>query len=259
MAASKSADDNPGSSKAVAAARTPKYRRVLLKISGEVLMGPGEFGLDSDTVARIASDVKAGVDLGVEVCLVIGGGNIFRGLSGAAAGIERASADYMGMLATVINALALQNALERAGVHTRVLSAIPMSTICEPYIRRRAIRHMEKGRVVIFAAGTGNPFFTTDTAAALRASEMGCHALLKGTKVDGVYSADPTRDKTAQRYEQLDYLEVLSRDLKVMDASAISLARENRIPILVFSIQEAGNFAKVLAGKGRATIITEKG
>jgi uridylate kinase len=205
--------------------------------------------------------VKAGVDLGVEVCLVIGGGNIFRGLSGAAAGIERASADYMGMLATVINALALQNALERAGVHTRVLSAIPMSTICEPYIRRRAIRHMEKGRVVIFAAGTGNPFFTTDTAAALRASEMGCHALLKGTKVDGVYSADadPTRDKSAQRYEQLNYLEVLSRDLKVMDASAISLARENRIPILVFSIQEAGNFARVLAGKGRATIITEKG
>jgi uridylate kinase len=260
MAASKGADDNPGSSKAVAAGQAaPKYRRVLLKISGEVLMGPGEFGLDSDTVARIASDVRAGVDLGVEVCLVIGGGNIFRGLSGAAAGIERASADYMGMLATVINALALQNALERAGVHTRVLSAIPMSTICEPYIRRRAIRHMEKGRVVIFAAGTGNPFFTTDTAAALRASEMGCHALLKGTKVDGVYSADPTRDKTAQRYEQLTYLEVLSRDLKVMDASAISLARENRIPILVFSIQETGNFAKVLAGKGRSTIITEKG
>ncbi len=260
MAASKNADDTPGSSKAVSAGRVaPRYRRVLLKISGEVLMGPGEFGLDSGTVARIASDVKAGVDLGVEVCLVIGGGNIFRGLSGAAAGIERASADYMGMLATVINALALQNALERAGVHTRVLSAIPMSTICEPYIRRRAIRHMEKGRVVIFAAGTGNPFFTTDTAAALRASEMGCHALLKGTKVDGVYSADPTRDKSAQRYEQLTYLEVLSRDLKVMDASAISLARENRIPILVFSIQEAGNFAKVLGGKGRSTIITEKG
>jgi len=259
---SKTTDENPSSSKSGAAGRPSpglKYRRVLLKISGEVLMGPGEFGLDPDTLVRIASDVKAGCDLGVQVSLVIGGGNIFRGLSGAAAGIERASADYMGMLATVMNALALQNALEQVGVHTRVLSAIPMASICEPYIRRRAIRHMEKGRVVIFAAGTGNPFFTTDTAAALRASEMGCNALLKGTKVDGVYSADPTRDKSAQRYERLDYLEVLSRDLKVMDASAISLARENRIPILVFSIQEAGGFAKVLAGKGRSTIITEKG
>jgi uridylate kinase len=254
--ASKNTDDKTGASKPGAGL---KYRRVLLKISGEVLMGPQEFGLDPGTVARIAADVKAGCDLGAQVCLVIGGGNIFRGLSGAAAGIERASADYMGMLATVINALALQNALEQAGVHTRVLSAIPMASICEPYIRRRAIRHMEKGRVVIFAAGTGNPFFTTDTAAALRASEMGCHALLKGTKVDGVYSADPRRDKAAQRYERLDYLEVLSRDLKVMDASAISLARENRIPILVFSIQEAGGFAKVLAGKGCATIISEKG
>ena len=260
MAASKSADDQPGSSKAVAGGQTtpPKYGRVLLKISGEVLMGPREFGLDSDTVSRIAADVKAGCDLGVQVCLVIGGGNIFRGLSGAAAGIERASADYMGMLATVINALALQNALERVGIHTRVLSAIPMSTVCEPYIRRRAIRHMEKGRVVIFAAGTGNPFFTTDTAAALRASEMGCKALLKGTKVDGVYSADPTSDKSAERYDRLTYLDVLSRDLRVMDASAISLARENRIPILVFSIQEAGGFAKVLGGHGRATIITDK-
>lgn len=258
MAASKSADDIPGSSKAISGQSALKYKRVLLKISGEVLMGPREFGLDSDTVSRIAGDVKAGCDLGVQVCLVIGGGNIFRGLSGAAAGIERASADYMGMLATVINALALQNALERVGIHTRVLSAIPMSTVCEPYIRRRAIRHMEKGRVVIFAAGTGNPFFTTDTAAALRASEMGCNALLKGTKVDGVYSADPARDKTAQRYDTLSYLDVLARDLKVMDASAISLARENRIPILVFSIQEAGGFAKVLAGNGRATTITDK-
>ena len=236
-----------------------RYRRVLLKISGEVLMGSQEFGLDSDTVSRIAEDVKAGRSLGVQVCLVIGGGNIFRGLSGAAAGIERASADYMGMLATVINALALQNALERAGVHTRVLSAIPMAAVCESYIRRRAIRHMEKGRVVIFAAGTGNPFFTTDTAAALRASEMGCDAILKGTKVDGVYSADPKRDKSATRYERLTYLDVLARDLKVMDASAISLARENRIPILVFSIEEAGGFAQVLSGRGRSTIITEKG
>ncbi len=255
MAAPKNTEGGAVASRADA----PTYRRVLLKISGEVLMGSKEFGLDSDTVSRIANDVKAGRDLGVEVCLVIGGGNIFRGLSGAAAGLERASADYMGMLATVINALALQNALEQIGVHTRVLSAIPMSSVCEPYIRRRAIRHMEKGRVVIFAAGTGNPFFTTDTAAALRASEMGCDALLKGTKVDGVYSADPTRDKTATRYERLDYLEVLSRDLKVMDASAISLARENRIPILVFSIHEAGGFARVLSGKGRSTIITGKG
>jgi uridylate kinase len=253
--ASSPGDDSPSAARAGAS----KYRRVLLKISGEVLMGSKEFGLDSDTVVRIADDVKAGRALGIQVCLVIGGGNIFRGLSGAAAGIERASGDYMGMLATVINALALQNALERVGVHTRVLSAIPMAAVCEPYIRRRAIRHMEKGRVVIFAAGTGNPFFTTDTAAALRASEMGCDALLKGTKVDGVYSADPRRDKSATRYERLTYLDVLSRDLKVMDASAISLARENRIPILVFSIQEAGGFARVLSGQGRSTIITEKG
>jgi len=235
----------------------PAYRRVLLKISGEVLMGAGQFGLDAETVDRIAGDVRSVHAMGVQVGLVIGGGNIFRGLSGAAAGIERASADYMGMLATVINALALQNALERIGIATRVLSAIPMSTVCEPYIRRRAIRHMEKGRVVIFAAGTGNPFFTTDTAAALRASEMGCDALLKGTKVDGVYSADPKKDKRAKRFATLSYLDVLSRDLKVMDASAISLARENRIPILVFSIEDRGGFADVVSGRGRFTVITE--
>ena len=186
------------------------------------------------------------------------GGNIFRGISGASVGMERASADYMGMLATVINALAMQNALESVGVHTRVQSAIPMSTVCEPYIRRRAIRHMEKGRVVIFGAGTGNPFFTTDTAAALRASEMGCDALLKGTKVDGVYSSDPVKNPKAKRYERLTYLDVLSRDLQVMDASAISLARENRIPILVFSIQNSGGFAQVIQGTGRCTIITDK-
>jgi uridylate kinase len=203
--------------------------------------------------------VKAVQQAGVQVALVIGGGNIFRGISGAAKGIERASADYMGMLATVINALALQSALEGIGVTTRVLSAIPMSAVCEPYIRRRALRHLEKGRVVIFAAGTGNPFFTTDTAAALRASEMGCDALLKGTKVDGVYSADPKKDKTAKRYEKLDYMTVLSSDLKVMDASAISLARENNIPILVFSIETPGGFAAVLAGTGKSTIITDKG
>jgi uridylate kinase len=239
-------------------AARPRYKRVLLKLSGEALMGGGEYGLDEATVSRIAEEVKAVRGLGVEVAVVIGGGNIFRGVSGAAKGIERASADYMGMLATVINALAMQNALERVGVHTRVLSAIPMSTVCEPYIRRRAIRHLEKGRVVIFAAGTGNPFFTTDTAAALRASEMGCDALLKGTKVDGVYSADPKKDRKATRYERLDYMEVLARDLQVMDASAISLARENRIPILVFSIQEPGGFAEVVVGRGRYTLVADR-
>ena len=232
------------------------YKRVLLKISGEALMGPREFGLDSGTVERVAREVQAVHELGVEICLVIGGGNIFRGIAGAAQGMQRASADYMGMLATVINALAMQNALEQLGVHTRVQSAIPMATVCEPYIRRRAQRHMEKGRVVIFAAGTGNPFFTTDTAAALRASEMGCEALLKGTKVDGVYSADPKTTPGAVRYDQLTYLDVLSQDLKVMDASAISLARENRIPILVFSIEKDGAFAEVMSGKGKYTIIS---
>ena len=235
------------------------YRRVLLKISGEALMGPQEFGLDQETVKRIARDVQAVNRMGVEVCLVIGGGNIFRGVTGATQGMQRAAADYMGMLATVMNALAMQNALEQIGVTTRVQSAITMTSICEPYIRRRALRHMEKGRVVIFAAGTGNPFFTTDTAAALRASEMGCDVLLKGTKVDGVYSADPRKMPDAQRYDRLTYLEVLSRDLKVMDAAAVSLARENRIPILVFSIQQEGAFADVIAGKGRFTIIKDEG
>jgi uridylate kinase len=235
----------------------PRYRRVLLKVSGEALMGRREYGICTETVGRIADDVRAVVALGVEVCLVIGGGNIFRGVSGAAAGMERASADYMGMLATVLNALALQNALEKREVHTRVQSAIPMSSVCEPYIRRRAIRHMEKGRVVIFAAGTGNPFFTTDTAAALRAAEMGCDALLKGTQVDGVYSADPRKDPTAQRYERLTYLDVLARDLGVMDASAISLARENGLPIVVFSIHEPGAFANVMCGRGTFTVVTD--
>jgi uridylate kinase len=210
-------------------------------------------------VAQIADEVKSVVELGVEVCLVIGGGNIFRGMAGAAKGMERATADYMGMLATVMNSLAMQGALERRGIVTRVQSAITMQAICEPYIRRRAIRHMEKGRVVIFAAGTGNPFFTTDTAAALRASEMGCNALLKATKVDGVYSADPKKVPDAQRYERLNYLEVLSRDLQVMDAAAISLARENRIPIIVFSIHNKGGFADVVRGRGLYTIIAEEG
>ena len=233
------------------------YKRILLKISGEALMGSREFGLDPETVNRIAGEVKGAVALGAELCLVIGGGNIFRGIAGAAQGMQRASADYMGMLATVINALAMQNALEQQGVHTRVQSAIPMSTVCEPYIRRRAQRHLEKGRVVIFAAGTGNPFFTTDTAAALRASEMGCQALMKGTKVDGVYNADPKMDPTAERFQKLSHLEVLSRDLKVMDAAAVSLARENGIPILVFSINKPDGLAEVLTGKGKYTIISD--
>ncbi len=231
----------------------PKYRRVLLKVSGEALMGDQAYGIDVGMVARIAGEVKQAVDLGVQVCLVIGGGNIFRGLSGAAEGMERASADYMGMLATVMNAIAMQNALEQAGVPTRVQSAIPMMSVCEPYIRRRAERHMEKGRVVIFAAGTGNPFFTTDTAAALRASEMACDALMKGTQVDGVYTADPKLDPSATRYDRLSYTDVLARDLKVMDASAVSLARENNIPILVFSIHNPGGFEAVLKGEGRFT------
>jgi len=237
----------------------PKYRRVLLKLSGEALMGNQSYGLDPETIARIAAEVKSVHALGVQVAMVVGGGNIFRGLSGAAGGMERATGDYMGMLATIINSLALQSELERLGVQTRVQSAIPMQTVCEPYIRRRAIRHMEKGRAVIFAAGTGNPFFTTDTAAALRASETECEALLKATKVDGVYSADPKKDAKAQRYERLTYLEVLSRDLQVMDAAAISLARESRIPILVFSIHDKGGFADVVSGKGRFTMISEEG
>ncbi len=234
-----------------------KYRRVLLKVSGEALMGERDYGLDPAVVARIADEIRTVHALGVEVCVVIGGVNIFRGVSGAAGGMERASADYMGMLATVINSLAMQNELERREVPTRVQSAISMQSICEPYIRRRAVRHLEKGRVVIFGAGTGNPFFTTDTAAALRASEMGCDALLKATKVDGVYDADPHRVANAKRFERLSYHDVLARDLQVMDAAAVSLARENRIPILVFSILESGGFAEVVQGKGRFTIVED--
>jgi uridylate kinase len=220
-------------------------------------MGKKDYGLDWDTVRAIAEDIRAVHALGAEVAVVIGGGNIFRGLQGSMHGMERAGADYIGMLATVMNALAMQNALERLGADTRVLSAIPMTTVCEPYIRRRAVRHLEKGRVVIFAAGTGNPFFTTDTAAALRASEMGCDVLLKGTKVDGVYSADPHRVKDAVRYDQLSYDEVLSRKLEVMDAAAIALTRENHIPILVFSLHNPGAFAEVVQGRGRFTRISE--
>lgn len=239
--------------------QAPKFKRVLLKISGEALMGGQEFGLDPDTVSRVAKEIASVQEMGVEICLVIGGGNIFRGVSGAAQGMERTTADYMGMLATVMNALAMQSALEGLGIYTRVLSAIPMQSVCEPYIRRRAVRHMEKGRVVIFAAGTGNPFFTTDTAAALRASEMDCDAMLKATKVDGVYTADPMKDPTAKRYETLSYRQVLTDDLKVMDASAIALSRDNNIPIVVFSIFEEGGFARVIRGEGRYTIVTEEG
>lgn len=233
------------------------YKRVLLKLSGEALMGRREFGLDNEMVGAIANDIKAVVAMGVEVSVVIGGGNIFRGVSGAASGMDRAQADYMGMLATVMNALAMQSALEKRDVPTRVQSAIPMASVCEPYIRRRAERHMEKGRVVVFAAGTGNPFFTTDTAAALRAAEMKCDALLKGTQVDGVYSADPRKVNDATRYEQLTYLDVLANDLGVMDAAAISLARENHLPIIVFNIHAPGAFAQVMRGEGAFTKIIE--
>ncbi|WP_458096551.1 UMP kinase [Roseomonas sp. WA12] len=236
---------------------TPRYKRVLLKVSGEALMGVGSYGLDGHTVNAIAEDVASVTQLGIQVSLVIGGGNIFRGVSGAAAGMDRAQADGMGMLATVINALAMQNALEKAGVPVRVQSAIPMASLCEPFIRRRAVRHMEKGRVVIFAAGTGNPFFTTDTAAALRAAEMGCDALLKGTQVDGVYTADPRKDPLAERYEALTYLDMLARDLAVMDAAAISLARENKLPIIVFNIHEPGAFTAVMKGEGKFTTVHE--
>ena len=231
------------------------YKRVMLKISGESLMGRLPYGIDPEMVGTVAQQVKDVVETGIEVCLVIGGGNIFRGVSGAAAGMERATGDYMGMLATVMNALAMQNALEQLDVPVRVQSALTISAVCEPYIRRRATRHLEKGRVVIFAAGTGNPFFTTDTAAALRASEMNCEALLKGTRVDGVYSADPEKDETATRFDKLSYMQVLTEDLRVMDAAAVSLARENAIPILVFSIETPGEFQRVVKHHGRFTIV----
>ena len=251
MTASLAASHDVGATK-------PRYGRILLKVSGEVLMGEQPFGIDMNTLSSVASDIAEAVSQGVQLCLVIGGGNIFRGLSMAGKGMERASADYMGMLATVMNALAMQSALEKIGVETRVQSAIPMQAVCEPYIRRRAERHLEKGRVVIFAAGTGNPYFTTDTAAALRAAEMGCEALFKGTSVDGVYTADPKKSADATRYERLTYLDVLSQDLKVMDASAISLMRENRIPIVVFSIRERGGFLSVLTGHGVHTVIGDE-
>ena len=231
------------------------YKRVLLKLSGEALMGDKEYGIDMGVCDRFARAIVGATEIGAELCLVIGGGTIFRGLAGAAQGMDRAQADSMGMLATVMNALAMQSALEKLGVDTRVQSAIPMESVCEPYIRRRAIRHMEKGRIVIFAAGTGNPFFTTDTGAALRAAEMGCDAMLKGTQVDGVYSADPKKDANAERYETLEYQDVLARNLKVMDASAVSLMRDVNIPILVFSLAEEGVLQDVLRGRGTYTVI----
>jgi uridylate kinase len=233
----------------------PRFNRILLKLSGEAAMGDGQAGIDLETCMRVSQEIKQAKEAGHELCLVVGGGNIFRGLAAAAKGLDRTSADYMGMLATVMNALALQNTLEKLGVDTRVQSAIPMATVSEPYIRRRAMRHMEKGRVVIFAAGTGNPFFTTDTAAALRAAEMNCDALLKGTSVDGVYDADPKKVSGAKRYDSVSFNRVLSDDLKVMDASAVALCRDNDIPIVVFNIREQGNLARVLSGEGVATIV----
>ena len=237
---------------------TPTYQRVLLKMSGEALMGSGGMVHDRDVLSQLAADVSEAHAMGVQICMVIGGGNIIRGATLAAAGVERSSADYMGMLGTVINAIAVQSVIEKAGIPTRVMSAIPMAAVCEPYIRRRAIRHLEKGRVVIFGAGTGNPFFTTDTAAALRASEMGCDLLLKGTQVDGVYTADPKKDPTAERIAGLTYMDVLAKDLRVMDASAISLARESSIPIAVFSVHKPGSFARVLRGEEPHTMISEE-
>ncbi|TAL35182.1 UMP kinase [Phenylobacterium sp.] len=233
----------------------PRHKRILLKLSGEAGVGGDKFGIDPATLAAVADEIAQVARAGVQICVVVGGGNFFRGAALAEAGMERASADYMGMLATIMNALALQSSLEKVGVFTRVQSAIPMEAVCEPYIRRRAVRHLEKGRVVIFAAGVGAPFFTTDSGAALRAAEMGCEALYKGTSVDGVYTADPKKDPNAQRYETLSYQDVLAKNLKVMDPSAVSLMRDNHIPIVVFDIRERGNLLKVLNGEGVFTTI----
>jgi uridylate kinase len=233
----------------------PRYRRLLLKLSGEALMGASAYGIDMAVCTRLARDIKEATGTGTEIAVVVGGGNIFRGLAGAARGMDRSTADYMGMLATVMNALAFQNALEQEGVPARVLSAIPMPTVCEAYVRPKALHHIERGRVVVFAAGTGNPYFTTDTTAVLRGIEMGCDAVAKATQVDGVYSADPKKDASAVRYDRLTYDEVLQRNLQVMDMAAIALARDNGMPLVVFSIEESGNIARVLAGEARATTI----
>jgi uridylate kinase len=232
-----------------------KFKRILFKVSGEAMMGEKSFGHDIDAIKKICNQISSAHKMGCEICIVIGGGNIFRGVSQAAAGIERVTADYMGMLATCINGLALQSALEKEGIPTRMLSAITMNSVCEPYIKRRASRHLERGRVVIFSAGTGNPFFTTDTAAVLRAVEMGCDGILKGTQVDGVYTADPKIDKSATRYEKLKYIDVLKQDLKVMDQTAITLAKDNKLPIVVFSIKEENALQEVVKGRGKFTII----
>jgi len=235
-----------------------KYRRILLKLSGEALMGPGQYGIDSTTLAQIADEIIDIHSLGVEVALVLGGGNIFRGIAASAQGMDRAHADYMGMLATVINSLALQAALESRGSRTRVLSAIEMERLAEPYIRRRAIRHLEKGRLVIFAAGTGNPFFTTDTAASLRAMEIGADIVMKATKVDGVYDKDPHKHKDARMFRRLSYLDVLNRNLAVMDSTAISLCRDNNLPILVFNMTRPGNIRRVVLGEPLGTMVMEE-
>ena len=236
----------------------PRFKRILLKLSGEVLMGSSGLSIDTEVTARVAGEIADVKAKGYEICIVVGGGNIFRGMAGAARGMDRATGDYMGMLATVMNALAVQNALEQIGIDTRVQSAIPMASVCEPFIRRRAERHLEKGRVVIFAAGVGSPYFTTDSGAALRAAEMKCDALFKGTSVDGVYNADPKTHPDAVRYETVSYSRVLSDDLKVMDASAIALCRDNNIPIVVFNIREPGNLAAVLAGDGVSTVVQQE-
>ena len=232
------------------------FSRVMIKLSGEALLGNKEFGIDSDVVDKITKDIVSLAKANIEICIVVGGGNIFRGVSGASQGIERGTADSMGMLATVINAMAIQNSIERQEISSRVLSAVPMQTVCEPFIRRRAIRHLEKGRIVIFAGGTGNPYFTTDTAAALRAAEMNCTVLMKGTKVDGVYNNDPIKDQYAERYENITYSKVLSDNLGIMDASAISLARDNKIPIVVFSINTNNALSSIVNGKGIKTLIS---
>ena len=232
------------------------FSRVMIKLSGEALLGNKEFGIDSDIVDKITYDIVALSKTNTEICIVVGGGNIFRGVAGASQGIERGTADSMGMLATVINAMAIQNSIERLGVSSRVLSAVPMQTVCEPFIRRRAIRHLEKNRIVIFAGGTGNPYFTTDTAAALRAAEMNCTVLMKGTQVDGVYDSDPIKNKNAKRYDNITYSKVLSDNLAIMDASAISLARDNSIPIVVFSINSKNALSSIINGDGVKTIIS---
>ena len=241
--------DCPESVCLLAPMKKPRYKRILLKISGEILTGDQDYGIDPEVIRKVAQEIKEVVGFGVEVAVVIGGGNIFRGVAASSKGMDRATADYMGMLATVLNGLALQDALEKMAVHTRVQTAIEMREVAEPYIRRKAIRHLEKGRVVVFAAGTGNPFFTTDTTASLRAIEIGAEVILKATKVDGVYEADPLVNPGAQKYETLTYLDVLKKQLKVLDATAVSLCMDHRIPIVVFSLKERGNIQRVILGE----------